>query len=56
MRLTITSGALAAGAEIPATCTCEGGEVSAPLAWSGAPAGTKSFALIVGSTSWRTPW
>ena len=27
--------------------TCQGGDHSPPLAWSGAPAGTKSFALIV---------
>jgi Raf kinase inhibitor-like YbhB/YbcL family protein len=27
--------------------TCEGDDLSVPLAWSGAPSGTKSFALIV---------
>jgi len=27
--------------------TCEGDSVSPPLKWSGAPAGTKSFALII---------
>ncbi|HSN16683.1 MAG TPA: YbhB/YbcL family Raf kinase inhibitor-like protein [Gammaproteobacteria bacterium] len=27
--------------------TCEGQSVSPPLKWSGAPAGTKSFALII---------
>jgi Raf kinase inhibitor-like YbhB/YbcL family protein len=27
--------------------TCEGADVSPPLAWSGVPAGTKSLALIV---------
>ena len=27
--------------------TCEGAEVSPPLSWSGAPAGTKSYALIL---------
>jgi Raf kinase inhibitor-like YbhB/YbcL family protein len=32
---------------IPAKHTCEGGDTAPPLAWSGAPAGTKSFALIV---------
>lgn len=31
---------------IPAKYTCKGADVSPPLAWSGAPAGTKSFALI----------
>jgi Raf kinase inhibitor-like YbhB/YbcL family protein len=45
--LTITSTAFAAGGEIPATYTCEGKDISPPLAWSGAPGGTRSFALIV---------
>jgi Raf kinase inhibitor-like YbhB/YbcL family protein len=33
--------------EIPAKQTCEGGDASPALTWSDAPAGTKSFALIV---------
>lgn len=33
--------------EIPAKFTCEGGDLAPALSWSGAPAGTKSFALIV---------
>jgi hypothetical protein len=45
--LTITSPAFAAGGAIPATYTCEGKDVSPPLAWTGAPDGTKTFALIV---------
>jgi Raf kinase inhibitor-like YbhB/YbcL family protein len=45
--LTITSAAFAAGGEIPATYTCEGNDVSPPLAWRGAPTETKSFALVV---------
>ena len=32
---------------IPAKHTCQGDETTPALAWSGAPAGTKSFALIV---------
>jgi Raf kinase inhibitor-like YbhB/YbcL family protein len=32
---------------IPDIYTCEGEDVPPPLAWSGAPAGTRSFALIV---------
>jgi phosphatidylethanolamine-binding protein (PEBP) family uncharacterized protein len=32
---------------IPDIYTCEGEDVPPPLVWSGAPAGTKSFALIV---------
>ncbi|HEX6138642.1 MAG TPA: YbhB/YbcL family Raf kinase inhibitor-like protein [Casimicrobiaceae bacterium] len=47
MSLTITSTAFAPGGAIPARCTCEGDDVSPPLAWSGAPAGTRSFVLIV---------
>jgi Raf kinase inhibitor-like YbhB/YbcL family protein len=46
-RLVVTSPAFANGADIPAEHTCEGGDVSPPLAWSGAPAGTKAFAVIV---------
>jgi Raf kinase inhibitor-like YbhB/YbcL family protein len=47
MSLTITSTAFAPGAAIPADYTCEGKDISPPLVWSGVPAGTKSFALIV---------
>jgi len=45
--LTLTSSAFAPNGEIPAVHTCEGADTSPPLAWSGAPAATKSFALIV---------
>jgi hypothetical protein len=47
MSLTITSAAFPEGGAIPALFTCEGKDVSPPLSWSGAPAGTRSFALIV---------
>lgn len=43
----LTSTAFEDGAEIPAKYTCEGANVSPPLAWTGAPAQTRSFALIV---------
>ena len=43
----ITSTAFAHSGSIPPRHTCDGDDVSPPLAWSGAPAGTKSFALIV---------
>jgi Raf kinase inhibitor-like YbhB/YbcL family protein len=44
---TLTSPAFAAGGEIPKQFTCEGAEQSPPLVWTGAPADTRSFALIV---------
>jgi Raf kinase inhibitor-like YbhB/YbcL family protein len=47
MSLKLTSSAFAAGAEIPSAYTCEGKDLSPPLAWSGAPSGTKTFALVV---------
>lgn len=46
MPLVLTSPAFQPGAEIPAVHTCEGKHHSPPLAWSGAPAGTRSFALV----------
>lgn len=42
----LTCPAFADGAAIPAAYTCEGRDVSPPLAWTEPPAGTKSFALI----------
>jgi len=47
MTLTLTSTAFSHGGEIPTRCTCEGKNVSAGLAWSGVPEGTRSLALIV---------
>jgi Raf kinase inhibitor-like YbhB/YbcL family protein len=47
MSFTLASPAFAAGGEIPAVCTCEGADTSPRLEWSGAPDGTKGFALIV---------
>jgi Raf kinase inhibitor-like YbhB/YbcL family protein len=43
----IESSAFTEQGEIPAKYTCEGEDLSPPLAWNGAPADTKSFALIV---------
>jgi len=43
----LTSTAFKQGGDIPARYTCEGDDSSPPLAWAGAPAGTKSFALVV---------
>lgn len=45
--LTLASAAFIAGGLIPTVHTCDGGNLSPPLAWSGVPPGTKSLALIV---------
>ena len=44
--MTLTSAAFAQGQAIPSTYTCEGRDISPPLAWAEPPTGTKSFALI----------
>jgi Raf kinase inhibitor-like YbhB/YbcL family protein len=43
----LASTAFADHGAIPSRCTCEGDDLSPALAWNGAPAGTKSFALFV---------
>lgn len=47
MPLQLTSAAFANGAEMPALYTCDGRDVSPPLAWSGVPANAQSLVLIV---------
>jgi Raf kinase inhibitor-like YbhB/YbcL family protein len=47
MTLQITSPAFAPGGEIPLRHTCQGEDLSPPLAWSGTPANAKSLVLIV---------
>jgi hypothetical protein len=47
MTLTLGSSAFAPGAAMPSRHTCDGGETSPELHWTGTPPGTKSFALIV---------
>jgi hypothetical protein len=47
MTMKLTSTAFAHEATIPSRYTCDGSNVSPPLAWKDAPAGTKSFALVV---------
>ena len=46
-KLVLMSTAFPAGGMIPARFTCDGANSIVPLRWSGAPVGTKSFALIV---------
>ncbi len=46
MSLTLTSAAFESGGGIPSLYTCEGKDVSPPLAWSGVPEGARSLALI----------
>lgn len=47
MALELRSSAFSNGGNVPVKYTCDGsGDYSPPLSWSGAPAGTKSFALI----------
>jgi Raf kinase inhibitor-like YbhB/YbcL family protein len=43
----LTSTAFTQGQAIPRKHTCDGSDISPPLAWSGAPANAKSFALIM---------
>ena len=47
MSLLLSSPSFNPGGLIPTRCTGEGTDESPPLAWAGAPDGTKSFALIV---------
>ena len=47
VRFVLTSSAFKGGETIPKKYTCDGVDVSPPLSWSGFPAGTKSFVLIV---------
>jgi Raf kinase inhibitor-like YbhB/YbcL family protein len=46
MAITITSTAFADGGMIPREYTCDGKDISPPLAWKNVPGGTKSLAII----------
>jgi len=46
MTLAISSPNFAPGATIPKKHTCDAADTSPQLSWDGAPAGTRSFALI----------
>lgn len=47
MPLQLTSSAFAHGADMPALYTCDGRDISPPLAWSGVPEKAQSLVLIV---------
>lgn len=52
----ITSSAFQSDGAIPKKYSCDGQDISPPLAWSGAPAGTKSFALIMDDPDASGTW
>jgi Raf kinase inhibitor-like YbhB/YbcL family protein len=47
MTFAITSSVFVPGGSIPSLYTCEGRDLSPPLAFGGVPAGAKSLALVV---------
>ena len=47
MAMTLTSPAFKSNDHIPSKYTCEGDDVSPPLAWNGVPQGAKSLVLII---------
>ena len=47
MAMLLTSSAFLHHEEIPRRHTCDGGDVSPPMSWSGVPPGAKSLVLIV---------
>lgn len=47
MALSLTSPVFAQNGSIPKNYTCQGKDIAPALTWKGAPAGTKSFALIM---------
>jgi phosphatidylethanolamine-binding protein (PEBP) family uncharacterized protein len=55
---TLSSPEVVEGGALPAEYTCDGASATLPLTWSGAPAGTRSFAVIMhhvagpGDTHW----
>jgi Raf kinase inhibitor-like YbhB/YbcL family protein len=47
MTITLSSTAFADGGDIPRRYTCDGDDVSPPLAFAGVPSGTQDLALLV---------
>jgi Raf kinase inhibitor-like YbhB/YbcL family protein len=55
--LTLKSPAFVKGQAIPVQYTCDGKNISPEISWSGAPGGTKSFALVIDDPdAGQTPW
>jgi Raf kinase inhibitor-like YbhB/YbcL family protein len=54
-KLAVSSTAFKNGDAIPADYTADGRNVSPPLTWSGAPSGTREFALILDDPDAPTP-
>ena len=56
----LSSPVMKDGGTLPRVFTCDGESKSPPLAWSGAPAGTKSFAVLMdhqpGPGDWHWYW
>jgi Raf kinase inhibitor-like YbhB/YbcL family protein len=46
MSIQVTSSVFAEGAEVPVRYTCDGDDVSPPLAWTGIPDGTAAMAVV----------
>jgi phosphatidylethanolamine-binding protein (PEBP) family uncharacterized protein len=44
---TVTSSGMANGGSLPVEYTCDGTSLSPPVAWSGAPAATVSYAVVM---------
>lgn len=57
--LVVTSSVMTESGQLPAEYTCDGAGVSPPLSWTGAPAGTAEFAVLMstlpgdGTTKWN---
>jgi len=43
----VSSSAFVDGGALPAQFTCDGSSMSPPISWTGAPAGTKSFVVLM---------
>ena len=46
-RFTVTSPVLKDGGTLPVRFTCDGSSVNPPIRWSGAPKGTRSYAVVM---------